>query len=160
MSQALDLLPDKRLATPDGYVSPLLADERSRRKLLRLLELHPDWTERQLAAGLGARAGYRKRDIHALRQADPEVDDRYRTGRGYGDDQIRDEMQRRAIHGVDEPVFHQGEIVGHITRYSDRLLGLMAKAHLPEYRDQARLEVTGHDDGPVEIRFSFDPNAG
>ncbi len=34
------------------------------------------------------------------------------------------EVHRRGVKGVDEPVFFQGEVCGHIRRYSDRLLEL------------------------------------
>jgi hypothetical protein len=51
------------------------------------------------------------------------------------------EARSRAVDGWDEPVFYKGEEVGYIPRKSDRLLELMLKAHLPEYRD--KLELSG-----------------
>lgn len=82
-------------------------------------------------------------DIAAARGRDPEV--------------IRDEIRRRAIEGVEEPVFGSlgqnmgsGEI-GTRRVYSDRLLEMMAKAHLPEYQDSVRHEVTGPGGGPLEV---------
>ena len=55
-------------------------------------------------------------------------------------DTIRGEMHRRAVEGVEEPVFGSqgyGEgtgIVGHVTKYSDRLLVELARHRLPEAR--------------------------
>ena len=49
-------------------------------------------------------------------------------------DAIREEIHRRAIAGVDEPVYQRGMLVGHVRKYSDALLIKMAQARLPEYR--------------------------
>ena len=51
------------------------------------------------------------------------------------------EVHRRAVKGVDEPVFFQGEICGHIRRYSDRLLELEVKRHVPEYREKREVDI-------------------
>lgn len=50
-------------------------------------------------------------------------------------DLIEAEVYRRAVHGVMEPVFYQGNIVGYVRKYSDRLAELLLKRHKPEYRD-------------------------
>lgn len=51
------------------------------------------------------------------------------------------ELIRRAIVGVDKPVFHQGEIVGHVREYSDTLLLAFVKATKPAYRDRTQVDV-------------------
>jgi hypothetical protein len=53
-----------------------------------------------------------------------------RIVRGYGDEQIRRAMYERAIVGVEEPVFQGGVQVGTIRRYSDRLLGMLARSEV------------------------------
>lgn len=55
------------------------------------------------------------------------------------------EVHRRAVSGWDEPVYQKGEFVGTIRRYSDRLLELQVKRHIPEYRDKFSIaaEVKG-----------------
>jgi len=45
------------------------------------------------------------------------------------------EIHRRAIDGVDEPVYWQGQLVGYKRVYSDTLLLAHARARIPEYRD-------------------------
>ena len=45
------------------------------------------------------------------------------------------EIRRRAIDGWEEPVFQQGEEVGRIRRFDSRLLELLAKRHIPAYRN-------------------------
>lgn len=53
------------------------------------------------------------------------------------------EARRRASVGVDEPVFHRGEVVGHVKKYSDQLLIFLLKAMKPEvYRDRQEVTVT------------------
>jgi len=111
-------------------------------------------------------------DIHAMRdagvpgtrgtlrrilEADDELQAMIAVARGRDPEVIRDEIRRRAIEGAVEPVFGSlgagmgsGEI-GAKRVYSDRLLEMMAKAHLPEYRDTRHLEVTGANGGPVEV---------
>lgn len=91
-------------------------------------------------------------ELRKLLDGDVDLAEELREARGYGNTQIRNELFRRAIEGVDEPVFHQGEIVGHVRRYSDRLLAKMADAYLPEFRDaRQRLELTGPGGQPVQV---------
>lgn len=52
-------------------------------------------------------------------------------------DTIEEEIRARAIDGWLEPVYHQGCLVGHTLKKSDKLLELHAKARLPEkYRER------------------------
>lgn len=51
-------------------------------------------------------------------------------------DLLEEEARRRAVAGVENPVFHKGEIVGHVTSYSDLLLIFLLKGLRPEkFRD-------------------------
>jgi hypothetical protein len=47
----------------------------------------------------------------------------------------------RAINGWLEPVFYQGDEVGYVRKFSDRLLEMQAKRHCPEYRDRSQMDV-------------------
>ena len=51
-------------------------------------------------------------------------------------DSIEAEVYRRAVKGVSEPVYQGGECVGSIVRYSDRMLEMLTKRHIVEYRDK------------------------
>jgi hypothetical protein len=44
-------------------------------------------------------------------------------------DSLEDEARRRAVEGVDEPVFYQGAVVGHVKKYSDELLKMLLRAN-------------------------------
>ena len=54
---------------------------------------------------------------------------------------LEKEARRRALHGVDEPVFYKGEVVGAVRKFSDTLLMFTIKARKPEYRDKIQVDV-------------------
>ena len=55
-----------------------------------------------------------------------------------------DELYRRAVEGVAEPVFYQGEAIGAIRKYSDRCLELFLKSRFPEmFRERHEVEHSG-----------------
>lgn len=60
-------------------------------------------------------------------------------------DKLEREALRRSVEGWEEPVFYRGEQVGVVHKWSDRLMELMLKRHIAEYRDrhQVDMNVTG-----------------
>ncbi len=61
-----------------------------------------------------------------------------------GTDLLDAEARRRAVTGVDKPVYYKGKVVGSITKYSDRLLMFLLKAHRPQkFRDGGKVKHTG-----------------
>ena len=55
-----------------------------------------------------------------------------------------DAAHDRAVNGWLEPVYHKGEVCGHVRRFSDRLLELLLKADDPEkFADRQKVEQTG-----------------
>lgn len=67
-------------------------------------------------------------------------------------DSLEQEAVRRAVEGVEEPVFHQGEIVGHVTKYSDTLLAKLLTGRRPAIFGN-KTEVTGANGGPLTIQI-------
>ena len=67
-----------------------------------------------------------------------------------GTDLLEAEARRRAVTGVDKPVFYKGEVVGSITKYSDRLLMFLLRAHDPKFRDGGKVKQTGATDVGVD----------
>lgn len=69
---------------------------------------------------------------------------------------LEDVVVERAVMGVEEPVFHQGVIVGYKTKYSDGLLMFFLEAHRKKYRgvdaDQRR---SLSDDAREHLRRIF-----
>jgi len=53
------------------------------------------------------------------------------------------EAVRRGVHGVERPVFQQGKFAGVEVVYSDRLLEILLKAKLVEFKDSVKVEQTG-----------------
>jgi len=61
-------------------------------------------------------------------------------------DALETEARRRAVDGVDEPVFYKGEECGAIRRYSDTLLIFLLKGVRPEkYRDRVDHRIEDPD---------------
>jgi hypothetical protein len=86
------------------------------------------------AIGIGRPAAYQWRK-------DPTFAKRWEDALEAGADLLEDELKRRAVDGVEEPVFYQGKIVGHVHKYSDNLLMFRLKALRPnKYRDVVRVE--------------------
>lgn len=104
-----------------------------------------------------SQAGVHRNRFYELRQVDERFGQDWQDAYEAGTDVIRDEVRRRGVDGWDEPVFQRGELVGHIRKYSDTLLLAEAKRRDPSYRDNARLEVTGRDGGPVEVAAGYQP---
>lgn len=80
-----------------------------------------------------------------FREAEEEAMRLYRAG-------IAEEIHRRAIDGVKEPIYWQGKVVGWIVRYSDTLLKFHAKRHIPEYRDSLKIDQKTAVSGSVDLR--------
>jgi hypothetical protein len=56
---------------------------------------------------------------------------------------LEEEARRRALNGVDEPVFHGGKVCGVVRKYSDVLLIFLLKASRPKkYRERYDLSGT------------------
>lgn len=64
---------------------------------------------------------------------------------------LEPEAVRRAVEGVQKPIYYKGKRVGRVREYSDTLLIFLLKAHDPErYKDRSAHELTGKDGGPIE----------
>lgn len=65
---------------------------------------------------------------------------------------LEDEANRRAM-GYEEPIWFQGQKVGTITKYSDRLMELLLKANNPDkYRERTEIKTTA-EDGSVVMKW-------
>jgi len=68
-------------------------------------------------------------------RSDEEWKERWNEAIDMGNDAVRDEIRRRGMQGVLEPVYHEGRVVGRKRRYSDNLLMFYAKSRMPEFKD-------------------------
>ena len=68
---------------------------------------------------------------------------------------LEEEAIRRAVDGVDRPVFFQGKIVGYTKEYSDTLLKFLLEAKRPAIYRARNINVMAPDgsDRVLEVRW-------
>lgn len=73
-----------------------------------------------------------------------DLDFRAAADEAYGDfrESVEGEVMRRAIMGWDEPVYQQGMLAGSVRKYDSRLLELLVKRHIPEFREKFEIAAT------------------
>jgi hypothetical protein len=71
-------------------------------------------------------------DLYRWRCDDAAFDEAWVSAWSFGADMLEEEAIRRAVEGVEKPVFRGGEIVGHVRDYSDSMLMFLLKARKPE----------------------------
>jgi len=67
---------------------------------------------------------------------------------------LEDEARRRAVEGVLEPVFYEGDVCGHKRRYSDTLLIFLLKGNNPE-KFGDRLDATHRVPEPINVNVNL-----
>ncbi len=96
-------------------------------------------------------AGQSRNQVHDVRQHSEDFAAQWREALEEGTDLLDAEARRRAVTGIDKPVFYKGKVVGSITKYSDRLLMFLLKAHRPQmFRDGGKVKQTGATDVGVD----------
>lgn len=90
--------------------------------------------------------GIRRRVVYEWQERDDEFCLAFREAEIQATETMEAEARRRGMLGVDEPVFHQGEVVGAVKKYSDTLLIFMLKARAPEkYRERVQMQHADAD---------------
>jgi hypothetical protein len=98
------------------------------------------------------KAGIDRSLVYQWQEHDDAFSFKFKQAELDANDMIRGELFRRAVQGVDEPVISVGKLVYvedknkkmvplTIKKYSDSLLSLLAKARMPEFRDQSKVDV-------------------
>lgn len=102
-----------------------------------------------------AKAAQVARSMHYVwLQKSEEYAEAFRHAEAEAIDALEKEARRRALHGVNEPVFYQGEECGAVRKYSDTLLIFLLKGARPDtYRENFKAELTGPNGGPVVVRL-------
>lgn len=97
------------------------------------------------AAGVDRVTVWRRRqdDAEFARACDEAID--------MAADKLEGEARRRALEGVEEPVYQGGQLIGTKTVYSDSLLALLLKGRRKRVFAE-RVETTGADGGPVKTQ--------
>lgn len=94
------------------------------------------------------------REMHRLwLQNDPEYAAAFEEAKAMFAERLEREALRRAVEGVEEPIYQNGQLVGTRLRHSDKLLELLLKGHLPSrYRERQDVHITSD---PVTVRLQM-----
>lgn len=95
------------------------------------------------------------RSLYYALEHDTEFNSEFERAMNLSLKTAEDELKRRAVDGVDKPVWFKGECVGHERQYSDGLLSKLLAAHDRKWRTN-NLEVTGADGGPIQASISIE----
>lgn len=91
--------------------------------------------------------------IYRYRRANPQFAEAWRQAKEIGDavtlSHLEAECDRRGRIGFKKGVWHNGELVGTETVFSDNLLMFRTKRLDPQYRDRVDVELSGPDKGPL-----------
>lgn len=98
-----------------------------------------------------AAAGIDRSTVFRRRQDDEEFAQAVDEAIDMAADKLEREARRRAVDGVEEPVYQGGQLVGKRMVYSDSLLALLLKGRRKKVFAE-RIEQTGADGGPVQTR--------
>jgi hypothetical protein len=103
-----------------------------------VLEKSGRWSKAAETAGI---------DISKIRrrmQTDPRFAELAETALSYRKEIIVDEAVRRAVHGIEEPIYYMGAICGYKRVYSDSLLSKLMEGYDPEkFRANHKVTVEG-----------------
>lgn len=83
------------------------------------------------------------RAIQQIQRRDPE----FAAALNEAKEKFADDLEAKALRVADpdrgwlEPVYKNGELVGHVRRFSERMMELTLKKHRPEYRDKMTIEA-------------------
>lgn len=99
-------------------------------------------------------AGLSRRTIYRWLEKDPEFKAMYDEANTEVTDILENALFKRATEGVQVPVFHEGEEVGHRMDYSDTAAIFLLKARNPErFNEKMQIELAGKKDAPVRVIF-------
>lgn len=88
--------------------------------------------------------GCSRSGVYEQRNNDPEFSAAWDVALEVAADALEAEARRRALDGVEEPVFHRGETCGYVRKYSDTLLIFLLKGVRPEkFRERSSVEHSG-----------------
>lgn len=92
--------------------------------------------------------GVPSRTLYSHRYKDEEFAEAWDFALDEANDRLEYEAWRRAVQGVDRPIYQKGELIGHERTYSDRLLERLLEATKPEkYRHRTEAKVV---DDPLQ----------
>jgi hypothetical protein len=85
-----------------------------------------------------AAVGISRRTCYEWRQSDAAFAEAWADMVEAAHDRLEDEAWRRAVEGVERPIFHRGTVIGHTRTYSDSLLKTLLQRRRPEVYGRTR----------------------
>lgn len=113
--------------------------------------LLPSWTANFIASltvdpnvsKAAAVAGVSRMHVYRMKEEIPIFSELWEEAVEISTDALETEARRRALEGVEEPVYYEGISVGTVRVYSDKLMALLLRAHRPkQYAERSILEGT------------------
>jgi len=98
--------------------------------------------------------GVSKSTVDEHRGKDKAFDALVRDAIEEGYDMLEYEAWRRAKEGVSEPLLYQGEVVGHVQKYSDTLLKFLLKGRRRKVFGDSQF-IGADDTGKVTLTFNI-----
>lgn len=120
-----------------------------------------EWLKKGRSLGYAAeQANISRNSLKGWRE-DKAFNERVEEAIECGTDLIEDEATRRAVDGVEKPVFQGGECVGHVQEYSDPLMMMILGGRRGKYAKRNGVKVTSNgedEDGKpvvtsIEVEF-------
>ena len=104
--------------------------------------------------------GYCPNTIKDFRKVSPAFNMLAQDAKQTFNESLEREMYRRAVEGVEEPVFYQGQKLEHkITRYSDRLMEVSVRGNIPEkYKENYLDPHAGSSTGVMVVPLASSPD--
>ena len=103
-------------------------------------------------SGAAAQTGIARQTHYKWLEKDAAYAARFTQADDIATERLEQEARRRAMVGVEEPVYYRGQPVGAVRKYSDVLLIFLLKARRPEvYRERHDVQTSGSQD----VRVTF-----
>lgn len=99
-------------------------------------------------------------NFYLLRKRDEEFAKAWDEALDISKGVLHDEALRRAVDGVDKPVYQGGKKVGTVREYSDTLLIFMIKLRDKEARALDNVTVRGDPQNPIHLKLDRDAIIG
>ena len=93
-----------------------------------------------------ARAGLRRSTLYHLRKHHSGFAERWQEALDMGVERLQDDAMRRAIEGVDKPVWRAGKQVGSVRHFDPRMVQFLLRAHKPDVYGDRAAQAKSYDD--------------
>ena len=79
----------------------------------------------------------------------------FKRAREHAGDYLESVAVERATTGWKEPIYYQGDICGHVTRYDGGLLQFLLRGLKPDVYGVQRQELSGPDKAPIQAKIEI-----